>query len=203
LKILSFASHSTKEIPILKKGVKMSKGILRVLGVSLIFTAAACGRDAAVTNTWFSFDNYSFNIEVGEDAPELELSPSLRVMPKSDEFKGTLKLTLRYPLPEERLDVMVVDVFSERKPKVKLPKIKVKVYYLLLDELIEDHSFEEPVLAEAAWKSYGTYALKSGQERNLKIAGAANHRLVVIRSDIYDEAGEELLLRYLHGFEVE
>lgn len=181
----------------------MSKRSLRVLGFSLIFAATACGKDATVVNTWFSFDNYSFNIEIGEDAPELELSPSLRVMPKEDEFKGTLKLILRYPLPEERLDVMVVDIFSKRKPKVELPRIKVKVAYLVLDELIEDHSFDEPVLAEAAWRSYATYALKSGQEKTLKIRGAANHRLVVIRSEIYDEKGEELLSRYLHGFELE
>lgn len=179
----------------------MSKRIPIILG--FVLATLACGSKATVVNTWFSFDNYSFNIEIGEGAPELDLSPSLRVMPKADEFKGSLKLIMRYPKAEERLEVMVVDIFSERKPKVELPRIKVKVTYLLLDELIEDHSFDAPVLAEADWKRYATYSLKSGQEKTLKIAGAANHKLVVIRSEIYDEKGEELLSRYLHGFELE
>jgi len=169
----------------------------------LMLAATACGKEAVVVNTWTSVEGYSFNIEIGEQAPELDLSPSLRVMSKSDKFKGTLKLVMRYPKAEERLDVMVVDIFSKRKPKVGLPKIKVKVACLLLDELIEDHNFDAPQVAEGDWKRLGTYTLKPGQEKTLKVKGAANHKLVVIRSEIYDADGKTLLVRYLHGFELE
>jgi hypothetical protein len=181
----------------------MIKPIPLILGAVLILATTACGRQATVVNTWFSIDDYSFNIEIGEGAPELELSPTLRVMPKADEFKGALKLILRYPKAEERLDVMVVDIFSKNKPKVELPKTKVKVSYLMLDDLLENHDFDAPEIAEGKWKKLGTYNLKPGQEKTLKIPGAASHKLVIIRSEIYDAAGEELLSRYLHGFEVE
>lgn len=182
----------------------MRLGLLKGLILYLSITVTACGaKQGIITETWFTFDNYSIEIDAGDDETRVSVLPSLWILFEDSVFKGDMKLVLHYPSTEERIDLAVISIFSPNQPRADLPQVKVKTSYMILDELVEEQTLDNPVFAEGEWTKLGEYKLKPGGEEKVKIPGAAGHKLVVIRSEIYDKDGEELLSRYLHGFEIE
>lgn len=182
----------------------MTKRILLTL-VSLLLAGfvTACTAKRMVVDTWFSLADYSINIEADSASTRVELSPTLRITPKDTSFQGALKLVLRYPTAKERVDLALISIFSKNEPEAKLPDVKIDVGVLLLDTLIEDKSFDNPLIKEGAWSSGWRYSMKPGQEKLLTVDVPASAKLVVVRSEIYAKDGKTLLAKYLHGFEIE
>lgn len=180
----------------------MRKRFLILAGIALAVSVTACAARRAVVNTWFSVSDYSINIEADSASTRVKLSPTLRVFPKDSTFKGALRLVLRYPTAKERVDLALVSIFSKNEPEAKLPDVKVDVGVLLLDTLIEDKSFDNPLIKEGSWSSGWRYAMKPGQEKLLTVDVPLAAKLVVVRSEIYSEDGKTLLVKYLHGFEI-
>jgi len=185
---------------------------MKKLYVSLFIaalTTTACGQKAVVTETWFSVDDYSLEINSDDQGTKISATPSLWVNPADSTFKSSLELVIHYPSADERLDIGLISIFSSQKPEVDLPDIKVELSYMFLSERPETDSDEDgeavenPLENEDNWKNIGTYSLKPGKEKKIKIAGAASHRIVMIRSMIYVDGEEEPVVKYTHGFELE
>lgn len=171
------------------------------ISLAIIFSAA-CAKESKVADTWLSLDNYSIDINADSTTTEVRVPPSVRVTADDTLFKGTLKLTLRYPKADERADLGLISIFSQTETQVDLPKAKFDVSYLLLDTLIEDKGFDNPLIEKGAWAGGWLYTLNPGQEVKLKIEGAGRAKLVVVRTKILAEDGKTLLASYLHGFEI-
>lgn len=177
--------------------------MIKYISFFLIVFVVGCGKERKIVNTWFTLDNYAISINADSISTNINVSPSVRIAADDTVFKGSLKLTLRYPKADERADIGFISLFSSAETKVKLPKAKFDVSYLLLDTLIEDKSFTNPLIEKGAWAGGWLYTLKPGQEVKLKIEIPSHAKLVTVRTQIYAEDGKTLLSRYLHGFEIE
>ncbi|MBN2379868.1 hypothetical protein JXM67_08725 [candidate division WOR-3 bacterium] len=180
----------------------------KILMTFLALVAIACGIEGRITGTWISVSDYSMEVESGAQGAQVSVPPSLRVEDYDTTFTDNLDFTLHYPSAEDRLDMAILSVFSSDKPELELPTIKVDADYMLFDTLIEDTGFDNPLFEQGEWTELDTYGLKPGHKKQVQVPKAAGHKLVVVRclvsiADSGETTGEDAVIRYMFGFELE